>query len=581
MTPKEPNPGLLSKMAKFVRNPTKDWGETDTPETGRDEGYSKAALKEMIERKRQNDLVRRREFDLLRKLRRNEPVRSSGLGSPPSFFQSSLNANHGERAMTIKKIDDIEAQMSKQWWKGKPDVPPAVVKRGVGGDQGSVVTVPPNSAPTTFAPTQVADSLPPPLVTVHTDFEPTRPGRQDLLGKNPSNPNKVKPTPVERNDSVFSSFDLFSVELNDDLADPDLEEAAIRFANGDDAGAEATLLGALRADNVQASMADVWASALFDLYRATGQELSFDRVAIEYAQRYGRSAPAWFSLPELLGQVKSPSSVNPILNAGHQFSWDCPTHLDEGLVAELRTKLVTAVMPWQLNWTPFASATDEAARDLADLFCAWGDRPVKLQFIGIESLQGVLRDKTPAGDAQVALCWWQLRLNLMRLMAQQDEFELAALDYCVTYEVSPPPWRPPQCQHVFEHVALSEVNAIGMLPVEGRLLNPSTGGQPFPVLSAELDAMSGTELELSGEIMGDAAGALGRYEPGTGKGCLVISCARLIRVDFSAAGSLLNWVAEREAEGCEVRFIDVPRLVAAFFSVIGISEHAQVVLRNR
>ena len=45
MTPKETNSGLLSKMAKFVRNPTKDWGERDTPEAGGDGGYSKAALK--------------------------------------------------------------------------------------------------------------------------------------------------------------------------------------------------------------------------------------------------------------------------------------------------------------------------------------------------------------------------------------------------------------------------------------------------------------------------------------------------------------------------------------------------------
>jgi ABC-type transporter Mla MlaB component len=581
MTPKEPNPGLLSKMAKFVRNPTKDWAEPDTSETGRDGGYSKAALKEVIERKRQNDLVRRREFDVLRKLRRNEPVPSSGLGNPPSFFQSSLNANHGERALTIKKIDDIEAQMSKQWWKGKPDVPPAAAKRGVGGDQGNVVTVPPSRAPTTFAPTQVADNVPPPLVSPHTDFEPTRTGGHDLLEKYPPKANKVKPASVERNDSVFSSFDLFSVELNDDLANPDLEEAAIRFANGDDAGAEATLLGALRADNVQASMADVWATALFDLYRATGQELSFDRVAIEYAQRYGRSAPAWFSLPELLGRVTPTSSVKPTVTTGHQFSWDCPTDLDAGLVAELRTELVTAAMPWQLNWTHFAGATDDAASDLADLFSAWGDRPVKLQFTGVESLQAVLQEKTPTGDAQVALCWWQLRLNLMRLLAQQDEFELAALDYCVTYEVSPPPWRTPQCKHVFERVSLSETGADSMLPLASGSLGWSAIGSPVSVLSNELDALPGAELELTGEIIGDATGALEGYDAGAEKGCLVVSCARLIRVDFSAAGSLLNWVAERVAEGCEVRFTEVPRLVAAFFNVIGISEHAQVVLRNR
>lgn len=577
MTPKDTSVGLLSKVAKFVRNPTKDWSELDTPEAGGDGGYSKAALKAMIERKRQNDFVRRREFDVLRKLRRNEPVPSSELGSHPSFFQSSLNANHGERAMTIKKIDEIEAQMSKQWWKGKPDGQPESANAGAVGDQANVVTTAPTGDVSTFAPTQ-SDDGGPSSVAPHQDFETTRPGGNEREAKRQP---KVDLAPAGSGGSAFSSLDLFSVELKDDLADPDLEEAAIRFANGDDAGAEAALLGALQADNVQASMADVWATALFDLYRATGQEFSFDRVAIEYAQRYGRSAPAWFSTPELLGDVNGPPSDHPAGNPGHQFSWDCPTDVDLRVMADLRAALGSAAMPWQINWAQFARATDDAASDLAHLFSEWCDQPVKLQFNGVESLQAILRATTPSGDSHVDLCWWQLRLNLMRLMAQQDEFELAALDYCVTYEVSPPPWRTPRCEHVFERVSLSVGGGSGVFPLESRSLSLSADGNQFPVLSAELDALPGAELELAGEIIGDATAALGRYDAGAGKGCLVVSCARLIRVDFSAAGSILNWVAARVAEGCEVRFIEVPRLVAAFFNVIGINEHARVILRNR
>jgi len=88
-------------------------------------------------------------------------------------------------------------------------------------------------------------------------------------------------------------------------------------------------------------------------------------------------------------------------------------------------------------------------------------------------------------------------------------------------------------------------------------------------------------VELRGEVLGDAADALDKLQAGlAGSNRLVISCARLIRVDFSAAGSILNWVALRESEGCHVQFHDVPRLVAAFFNVIGINEYARVVLRT-
>ena len=95
-------------------------------------------------------------------------------------------------------------------------------------------------------------------------------------------------------------------------------------------------------------------------------------------------------------------------------------------------------------------------------------------------------------------------------------------------------------------------------------------------------AADAATVELSGELLGDALDALNKLQTELrGADRFVISCARLIRVDFSAAGSILNWVAEREAQGCRIQFSEVPRLVAAFFNVIGINEYATVVLRTK
>jgi anti-anti-sigma regulatory factor len=88
-------------------------------------------------------------------------------------------------------------------------------------------------------------------------------------------------------------------------------------------------------------------------------------------------------------------------------------------------------------------------------------------------------------------------------------------------------------------------------------------------------------LELTGQVVGDATQALvGLEAVGRGGSRVVVACAGLVRVDFSAAGSILNWVATRQAEGCMVQFRDVHRLVAAFFNVIGINEHARVLPRQ-
>ena len=108
-----PAGGLLSKMVRFVRNPTVQWTELDSLTEDRESQYSKQMLKEMIERKRRNDFVRRREFDQLRKLRQREVLqghRTEDASNRPSFFQISM-ASPDERAVTLKKIEQSIARI--------------------------------------------------------------------------------------------------------------------------------------------------------------------------------------------------------------------------------------------------------------------------------------------------------------------------------------------------------------------------------------------------------------------------------------------------------------------------------------
>ncbi len=305
---------LLAKMAKFVRHPTKDWSELDKPEPEavQESAYTKQALKEMIERKRQNDFVRKREFDQLRRLRRNEPTISPELTGRPSFFQSSTASNPDERAITLKKIDDIEAQMSKQWWKSKQGDLAAGAAAVPVKPVAPVDPRPVDNSDDSFQATQSTALAHEADLAQRSEFQVTQMGTTSLDGALPVTAVQSLPKPksgdsrnFESGLSGFSTFKLFSVELGGTLADPDLEEAAIRFANGDDKGAEAGLLEALQQDKVMPELAEGWATALFDFYRSTGQQASFDRVAIDYAQRFGRSAPAWFSTPDLLGHAVS------------------------------------------------------------------------------------------------------------------------------------------------------------------------------------------------------------------------------------------------------------------------------------
>ena len=107
---------FFRKVVRFVANPTTDWTELDTPSAEAAESqYAKSEIKAMIERKRRNDFVRKREFDMLRKIRR-EGIHAKGLADHPPTSQLddtlSQPARTDVQAEAVRhKIDAIEKQM--------------------------------------------------------------------------------------------------------------------------------------------------------------------------------------------------------------------------------------------------------------------------------------------------------------------------------------------------------------------------------------------------------------------------------------------------------------------------------------
>ena len=651
-------PGLLSKVANFVRNPSKDWADSQQQGSDQDNGYNKQALKAMIERKRLNDAVRKREFDHLRKLRRADTQDRSEQGGRPSFFHSSLN--HDERAETLKKIDEIEAQMSRQWWKGRPDSPattpdlfPPTAPMALSAQTppmpaGALPSrksagAPPAQLPTTQAPvsdmlslrfpvdappTQPADvdgdAVPPAQrparrvshgdsdfpTTMQSDSRANSAALDDLATNAATRPTEAPATqtlsqfglldegvaesfggwrrtlqpaaPRTLEGAGFSSRRLFSVAGLDTQTDPDLEDAAIRFANGDDAGAEEGLLLALTGSSQVTALSEGWMSALFDLYRVTGEQGKFDRVALDFADRFGRSAPVWFSTPELLGTKVPPlvSKHGKSMAKSAEPTWVCPDlvtlqdldNLKAWLVAKTSHRVV-------LDWHALEDIEPEAVASMSELFTNWCVTPRILVFRGHENLERALKNLTPAADASVPAAMWQLRMDALRLLNKSDEFELVALEYCVTYEVSPPSWQKVLCTCEAEGLSVRAQSDAESTTVwaESRL----TSGAPFSPSPSLADEQPAAEAELSGEILGDAAEALARLdETLQGKLRLVVNCSRLIRVDFTAAGGVLNWVAQQQSRGADIQFKELNHMVAAFFRVIGIHEHAQVIARN-
>ena len=561
MTKEETAPGgLLSKVVRFVRNPTVDWSELDSIDESREAQVSRQKLKDMIERKRRNDFVRKREFDQLRKLRRKEA--SPGLMQDDTPVQTSfLDTDVGERearAQTLRKIDAIEQQMSQQWWKAPGATAP-------GGLQAGAAAMP---APAPLEPAAVAGetTLPP----VHsgseagawTDplqaFAPTMPSRLQS-GSGEEAPSRA----LFREDNAPDPSVLLAQPQPGDATsapreekfvhEPDLEEAAILFANADYTGAARCLTDVLvrHAQDDPLQQHEIWMT-LFDLYRATGQQEPFDALAIDYAAQYGRSSPLWFSMPAQLGV--EPVAEEPA-SPQRELAWNAPATLGLQSVAALQASLARSSPPWTLNWSRLTDIETAALPALIELFGRWASEAVELHFQAVAALQQVVQAHTVAEDRGADPQWWLLRMALLRLLRLPDDFEMVALDYCVTYEVSPPSWIDPKC---------SLLDGAAALEAALESDAPATGA-------------GAAQAELTGHIERDAQAQLAHLEAMARPGQpLVIACDRLIRIDFAAVGSVLNWAATQQAQGCELHFHNLHRVIAVFFNVIGINDHAWV-----
>lgn len=545
--------GLFSKVVNFVRPQATPWTELD--KAGSDQqNLSRKQLKAIVERRRHNELLRKREFDLLRKLRRRDPQAALEVSSHPSLLDSSLPPLSPTKPpqQTLKKIADIEADMSMKWWH--PDAP--------GRAAYDAPDVPDAPAP----------AIDPALPPVNPPAAPAWPS--------------LAAGTTERESTSFSTSKSLAVEVAEVARDVGLEDAAMHFANAEDAAAEDVLLNAIAPRGERHHHADTWL-ALFDFYRATGLSARFDALAVAFAQRFDRSAPPWFSMPALVRDLPAPPPLSP---AKRPADWTAPDALSRFAVMTLSAIQPRQAGHWRLDWSQLAEIDLGAAEPLLRLLRNWRDQPLQLQFIQPERLERVLLQATPVGQASVNPVWWQLRMETCRVMGQVEAFDQVALDYCVTYEVSPPSWEPVVCRYTpvdalgFPAIDFSLVNGN---VVDTALLGPSAYRQSewhTGVVPLELPVLPGGRVvsaALAGELTGEAPPALAQLVATCADAdVLQINCSQLIRLDFAAAGALLNWASAQCGEKRQVQFNEVHRLLAPLFSVIGISGCATVQVRT-
>ena len=584
---------FFRKVVKFVANPSTDWAELGAPsDETRETEFAKGELKAMIERKRRNDFVRKREFDTLRKVRRegltSEQLAALGGSSRLDDSEAKLVESGARPDSGVKaKIDEIEQQMvGDQAFASNVRRTPEFY---------NAPTEPAPLGPAVLRPSQypaaaggIGGGIGGGMGGGRVDDRPNAGARVDAArgdraAAERNVPFGVSPVVMSAGVSPLSSINAhaaapgftvpFAQELTEVAHDPELDEAVIAFANADFEQCEQSLVALTAASGSRAQHPETWL-VLFDLYRAIGQQHKFESLALDYAQQFGWSAPQWFSLPKLVADASTEERPRNAHFDG-QVGWNCPPHVDADAVAKLASLSLQMPLPWVFDWTELQSIDAEGCARLSDLLRNWMGQDLDMRWLSGDRLFSVLHDAAPNGVRDADPAFWQVRLDALRMVNRPDQFDEAAIDYCVTYEVSPPSWEPVRCQ----------------VRVSGS--GPSTASQPLSMVSEVSTSFVESQLaddtgivqvgtvELSGQLVGDISATLKKLDTELGAASIInVSCARLIRVDFIAAGDLLNWVLVRRAENRSVSFVESHRMVALFFGAMGINEHANVKVRT-
>jgi hypothetical protein len=593
-TPPKEGDSFFRKVVRFVANPATDWADLNSRQDGegRELDLEKSELKAMIERKKRNDFVRKREFDMLRKVRREglSPEQLAALGGSSRLDDSeskgtdgvARNADAGVKA----KIDEIEQQMVGDNFAHSST-------RKAAGALGNKAPTASEFRQTTTRPAVLARdgaddarhaAAARAAAAAAAAAVASRTTAAPVAAPAPAKAvEAVKPPP--RNDaaavslgglqgSAASDFaSPFTVEVSEVVHDPELDEAVIAFANADFDQCEQSLTALTRTGGARNQHAETWL-VLFDLHRATGQQHKFEGLALEYAQQFGWSAPQWYSLPKLVAESAQQEKPRERRTAG-EIGWICPELLDTDGVARLRSVTLQLPLPWVFDWSALKTVETEAASQLSELFRQWAQEALDMRWLSGDRFLTVLQDAAPTGVRDADPAFWVLRLDALRLANRPDQFDEAAIDYCVTYEVSPPSWERARCQ--------VRIGGSGLSTQSPPLSQVGEVATSF--LESAVDEHSSTltmaSVELSGQLVGDIGATLRQLDAQLAASPLVtVSCSKLIRVDFIAAGDLLNWVLAKRSESRTVTFAEAHRLVALFFGAMGINEHAGVRVRT-
>ncbi|MFM8467983.1 MAG: hypothetical protein ACKOAO_10535 [Oxalobacteraceae bacterium] len=304
-----------------------------------------------------------------------------------------------------------------------------------------------------------------------------------------------------------------------------LDEAALLFTNHQIDAARALLLRARSLPGDESERRQIW-WMLLELALEQNQPGLFDEVALDYAHVFETSPPQWKSL--------TPSPADP--NCAVPFIYFRGKLTGNSLPALQQLQQAGSKhSSFCLEFSTLAEADLDGCALLLQVFAHWQQHDCRFSIAGGDLLIAAVKPLIQPGRRDDPDAGWRLLIALMRRMNRHAEHESLCIDYCLTYEVSPP------------SDALAEQSAAG-------LIAPTDATSTF-LLPAQITLPVD---ELLAQIQ--------RYAHTTER--LALDAHNLVRLELSAAAPWLRGV-HRIAGSKPVECRHIGFLVARLLTLVG------------
>ena len=345
--------------------------------------------------------------------------------------------------------------------------------------------------------------------------------------------------PQEVFEDEFSDWSLVEgINVQDDVdpIDSCAEQVAVMFANGQDA-ASRSLLDTFLQSYPGAEGKRFWMMQ-FDLLQVMGDRASFDKLGVDFVHAFETSPPTWHG-------YSATGAAAPVRAHGPRKLYLQGVLTGDNMqpVSEIAT-LVEQKAAVMIDCAKLVGCDDEVAEALGGLLQKARKAKLPVSLVEIDGFLKRLNERAVVGESGHEPVW-RLLLEILQRHGTQETFEERAVDYAVTFELSPPSWEVPAVQEVVESVEVTPSD-------DAHYLHGDLKNCRFDDLGAVLE---------------------GSPHP-------IFDFSDVTRLDFISAGQLVNRLAPYKAQGKEIVIRGPNRLVAELMAVVGLDKQARIIVHK-